>query len=143
MDRNKDHMAKHLVFYDGECGLCDQIVQFLLKQDSQELFNFAPLQGTTAAKLLKQLPPEMKNKDSLILIENYENADPQFYIYGKGAFRICWILGGGWMIPGLFSWLPSILYDWGYRLVANNRHKLFRNASCIIPSKEMQHRFLP
>ncbi|HEV8051640.1 MAG TPA: DUF393 domain-containing protein [Parachlamydiaceae bacterium] len=136
-------MAKHLVFYDGECGLCDQIVQFLLKLDSKELFNFAPLQGSTAAKLLEYLPPEMKNKDSLILIENYEGPGPQFYIFGKGVFRICWLLGGAWAIPGLISWLPSFLYDWGYRLVAKNRHRIFKNASCIIPSKEMKHRFLP
>jgi len=136
-------MAKHLVFYDGECGFCDLIVQFILNQDSKELFDFAPLQGTTANQLLKQLPNEMRNKDSLILIENYQSNDPHFYLLGKGALRILWLLGNVWSIPGIISFLPSFLYDWGYRLIAKNRHKFFKTRSCIIPTKERQQRFLP
>jgi predicted DCC family thiol-disulfide oxidoreductase YuxK len=136
-------MAKHLVFYDGECGFCDYIVQFIMKQDSKELFDFAPLQGTTAAKMLKQLPPEIVNKDSLILIEDYQTSHSHVYVLGKGAFRICWLLGSAWAIPGMISFLPSFLYDWGYRLVAKNRKKLFKNESCVIPTKEKKDRFLP
>lgn len=136
-------MAKHLVFYDGECGFCDYIVQFIMNQDSKELFDFAPLQGTTAAKMLKELPPEIVNKDSLILIEDYQTVHPHVYVLGKGALRICWLLGNAWAIPGMISFLPSFLYDWGYRLVAKNRKKLFKNASCVIPTKEKKDHFLP
>lgn len=49
-------MHEHLVFYDGECGLCDRVVQTLLKVDTHERFVFAPLQGKTAEKLLQDLP---------------------------------------------------------------------------------------
>lgn len=136
-------MAKHLVFYDGECGFCDIVVQFIIRQDSEKVFNFAPLQGTTAAKLLQQLPSELKDKDSLVLIEDYQGTDPKYYILGKGALRICWLLGGFWEIPGLISWLPSFLYDWAYKIVARNRQKLFKNASCVAPTKQTMGRFLP
>lgn len=135
-------MANHLVFYDGECGFCDHIVQFIMKQDKNELFDFAPLQGQTAAQMLKHLPPEIINNDSLILIENYKT-DPQYYVLGKGALRICWLLGGVWAVFGILSFLPSFLYDWGYRLVAKNRKKFFKNPSCVIPTKEKRERFLP
>lgn len=136
-------MAKHLVFYDGECGFCDCVVQFLIKQDKHEIFDFAPLQGRTAAKMLAQLPPEMKGKDSLVLIENYLSPHPEYYILGKGAFRILWLLGGAWTIPGAVSFLPAFLYNWGYRLVAKNRGKLIGNVSCVVPTKNTKHRFLP
>jgi predicted DCC family thiol-disulfide oxidoreductase YuxK len=136
-------VGKHLVFYDGECGFCDYSVQFVINQDFMEIFDFAPLQGSTAAKTLTAIPGEMKNKDSLILIEDYKSSHPQYFILGKGAFRICWLLGGFWSIPGIISFLPSFLYDWGYRLIARNRKKLIKNISCIVPSKEKQHRFLP
>lgn len=136
-------MGKHLVFYDGNCGFCDQVVQIILAQDKREIFNFAPLQGSTAQELLKELPPEMKNADSLVLIENYQDPARRYYILGKGAFRICWDLGGLWAIPGVVSWLPSILYDWGYRLVAKNRHRLFHSDKCVLPTPETRHRFLP
>ena len=66
---------KHLVFYDGECGLCDQVVQFLLKADKNKGFVFAPLQGKHAALALKDLPEEAKQADSIILIEDYQELD--------------------------------------------------------------------
>lgn len=134
---------KHLVFYDGECGMCDRVVQFLLKVDSNELFIFAPLQGKTAEKALSSVSIEVKQADSVILIENYFSPQHQVYIFGKAAFRIMWLLGGLWALPGSISFLPALLYDWGYRLVAKNRHLLFRQDICIIPSPEHKDRFLP
>ena len=136
-------MAKHLVFYDGQCGLCDKVVQFLLKRDRMKIFMFAPLQGSTAASVLKELPPELKSVDSLILVENYLASDQQFYLLGKGALRICWLLGGAWMLLGWISFLPAVLYDWGYRIVARNRHRFFPNTSCVIPDPKDKVRFLP
>ena len=136
-------MNEHLVFYDGQCGFCDHIVQILLKIDTREIFSFAPLQGETAARLLKHLPPEMKNKDSLVLIENYRSHTPKYFILGEAALRIGWLLGGFWALAGWISWLPSFLYDWLYRLIARNRYRLFRNHTCIVPNKDKGHRFLP
>lgn len=108
----------NLVFYDGSCGFCDHVVQFLLKIDTKGLFVFAPLQGITAKKLLKNIPPA----DSLVLIEDYNSPDRSFYQFGKAAFRILWLIGGLWALLGWVSFLPPILYNWGYRLIARNRH---------------------
>jgi len=130
--------SKHLVFYDGECGLCDHAVQFLLKRDTQEIFIFAPLQGKTAQKFLKE--KIFPKADSLVLIENYQT-QPDTYLFGKGALRICWLLGGPWATLGAISFLPSFLYDWAYKIVARNRHRLF-SQSCNLPLASQSHRFL-
>lgn len=134
---------KHLIFYDGQCGLCDKIVQFVLKQDKKKDFIFAPLQGATAAVVLKDLPADMKNEDSLVLVENYQEPDQKFYLLGQGAFRICWLLGGAWPLLGWISFLPPFLYNWGYRIVARNRHRFFSSDSCVIPDRSSAARFLP
>ncbi len=133
----------HLMFYDGQCGLCDRIVQFLLHADRKEQFLFAPLQGTTAVTVLKDLPDEYKTVDSLVLVENYQQPDQRFYVMGRGAFRILWILGGWWMLLGWIAFLPPILYDWGYRMVARNRHRLFTGDVCELPDPNKRKRFLP
>lgn len=133
----------HLVFYDGNCGLCDQVVQTLLKADKQERFVFAPLQGSTAAKFIAHLPPELKSVDSLILIENYRSDHPQIDVLSKGALRIAWLLGGPWMLVGCLSFLPSVLFDWAYRLVARHRHQLFPQTECMLPKPDQKERFLP
>lgn len=134
---------KHLVFYDGQCGLCDYVVQFILRNDEKKIFLFAPLQGETAKVVLKDLPDEYKQLDSLVLIENYQGQDQQFLVMGKAAFRILWLLGGRWALMGLYSFLPSYLYDWGYRFVAQNRHRFFDKDACMLPTVKSKDRFLP
>jgi len=136
-------MARHLLFYDGECGLCDHLVQFVLRVDRREQFLFAPLQGETAGSELKDVPGIVKQADSLILIENYQKPDAAMWIYGKGVFRVAWLLGGWWKLLGWVSFLPAFLYDWGYHLVAKNRHRLFSKDSCKIPDPSEKIRFLP
>lgn len=132
----------NLVFYDGQCGLCDQIVQLLLKVDKQKRFMFASLQGKTAENMLQAIPEKYRGIDSLVLIENYQTSSSQFYVQGKGVLRICWLLGRWWSIPGILNFLPSLFYDWIYRIVARNRHKFFRS-TCVLPSAEDKDRFLP
>lgn len=134
-------MAPHLVFYDGNCGFCDHSVQVLLKLDKKEIFAFAPLQGETANQLLQALPPEDKNEDTFVLVENYQSPNRKYYILGQGALRVFWLLGGIWKLIGWISWLPPFLYNWVYRLIARNRH-LFFGESCTLPT-ENQNRFLP
>lgn len=131
-------MGKHLIFYDGECGLCDQAVQFILARDKKRLFDFAPLQGKTAERWLK-LPPSV---DTVVLIEDYQT-NPKLSIRSKAAFRSLYHLGGIWTVPGLLSFLPSFLFDWGYRIVARNRKAWFSQDHCVIPDPKERQRFLP
>ncbi len=128
----------HLIFYDGECGLCDAVVQWVLKKDKHKKFVFAPLQGETAKQWLPQ-PPEI---DSVYLIQNFSDKMPKVYVKSQAAFKILWELGGIFSVPGLFSFLPPFLFDWGYDLVASHRKKWFPPISCVIPNKDNK-RFLP
>lgn len=135
-------MANHLVFYDGECGFCDQVVQFLLEQDLHQLFLFAPLKGRTAFRALKGLSPKQRSEDTLVLVENYREPHEKIHILGKAAFRILWLLGGSWKLIGWFSFLPSFLYDWAYRLFARYRQRFFAQ-KCQLPKHLNDSRFLP
>lgn len=133
----------HLIFYDGECGFCDHWVQCFLSWDKTGQLMFAPLQGETARKLLVDLPEEYRGKDTLILIENFQSDNRRYYIMGKAVLRLFWLLGGwrAWLL-GWVSFLPSVLYDWVYRLVARNRHFLSAPV-CQLPDPKRKGRFLP
>ena len=125
---------KHLVFYDGACGLCDATVQFILNHDTHDLFVFAPLGGETAKKYL-HIDPAI---DSVVLVENYKT-DPKTYIQSQAVFKILYALGGFYTLPGLLSFLPPSLFNWGYRFVARNRHKWF-DPACLLRNNP---KFLP
>lgn len=136
-------MVRHLLFYDGQCGLCDRTVQLLLRIDKHQRFAFAPLQGATAQTHLKNLPPHLRQVDSLILIENFQESDSRLFMMSRGVWRICWLLGGPWILLGWMSSLPSWLFDWAYRIVARNRHRLFAQTECVLPDRAHKDRFLP
>jgi predicted DCC family thiol-disulfide oxidoreductase YuxK len=112
-------------------------VQFVLRHDEAENFAFAPLQGETAKRLLK----EVLREDSLVLVENFETK-PAIYQLGQGAFRILWLLGGYWTLLGWISFLPPFLYNWGYRLIAKHRHVLISKNSCLLIPAHYRSRFL-
>lgn len=135
--------GKHVVFYDGACGFCDSIVQALIKVDKKGIFLFAPLQGITAAEKLQPLGDTVCSADSLVLIENYNQPNESLLLYGKGALRILWLLGGTWALPGILSFMPGFLYNWLYYLVAKVRRKLMKAPQCIVPQAHQKERYLP
>ncbi len=128
---------EHLVFYDGECGLCDRAVQFILQHDREGHFCFAPLQGETAAKLLKD---QYNDVDSLILIENYKT-DPQVYLEGEAILRICSLLPFPYHLLYGGIILPRAIYNGAYRWVARRRKRLF-SVTCMLPDPKQPTRFL-
>lgn len=139
-------MMAHIVFFDGECGLCDRSVRLLLKIDKHKQLLFAPLQGRTAQTDLVPIYPEAMKMDSLVLMDD-DHGKKNVYLRGKGALRILWHIGGWWKLLGIFSFLPTLIADFVYRIVAKNRHRLTRPPSASLQDrfteKELQERFLP
>ncbi len=137
-------MIKHLVFYDGACGICDRIVSCLYKADKQKIFGFAPLEGETAKTALQGLSEEQKRADTMILIENYTEPDQKIYIYGQAALRTAWLMGGWWTLIGWkYFILPPFVTDPAYRFFARNRRFILAPKACEVPSKADYDRFLP
>lgn len=44
--------AAHLVLYDGVCGLCNTLLQFVLTHDRRGVFAFASLQSATGRAVI-------------------------------------------------------------------------------------------
>ncbi len=63
-----------IVFFDGVCGLCNHTVNWLLAKDPEHRLRFAPLQGTTAERLLKS---EIRDRlDTLVFIRDGRTFHP-------------------------------------------------------------------
>ncbi|MFT4551685.1 MAG: putative DCC family thiol-disulfide oxidoreductase YuxK [Chlamydiales bacterium] len=133
---------KHLVFYDGNCPLCNIVVRFLLKVDKEACFFFAPLEGETAILELKDTPDLISDLDTMVFLENYETPDQILHLKGKAALRIAWHLGGVWKMIGWLSFIPSFPFDIVYRLIAKNRYRLFSSKEPL-PKGSYENRFLP
>ncbi|MBX3440462.1 MAG: DUF393 domain-containing protein [Planctomycetaceae bacterium] len=127
-----------IIFFDGVCGFCNRMVDFVLSHDRRGVFRFAPLQGETARALLP--PADVESLDSVVLMLR-----GQTFRRSSASARILWELGPFWQIAGWLLWLiPLPLRDWGYRLVGKNRYRMFgKLEACRMPTPEERDRFLP
>lgn len=126
-----------IVLFDGECHFCDLSVQFIINHDPKELFYFAPLKSRVGKELLAkyQLPAGI---DSIVLIEK-EKA----YVKSTAALRIFRHLRGVWKYLYVFKFVPMLVRDFAYDLIAKNRYKWFgRIDSCKLPPPRIRKRFL-
>ncbi len=126
-----------VLFFDGVCGMCNHFVDFLLRCDRNKIFLFAPLQGETAKRHLKQSDTE--DLKSIVLI-----VDGKTFRHSAAIVRVLCLLSPLWKLAGYALWvIPAPLRDFGYRLVARIRYRLFgKKESCRLPSAEERARFL-
>jgi predicted DCC family thiol-disulfide oxidoreductase YuxK len=133
--------ANPILLYDGVCGLCNRLVQFVLKRDARAHFRFASLQSDFASRILRQHGFDPNDLDTVYLVE-----EPGECLTARSDAVISVLrkLGGFWRAAAvLLRALPKSLRDWGYNVIARNRYRIFgKYDSCFLPDKRFQDRFV-
>lgn len=130
---------KKIILFDGVCNLCDSAVQRIIKHDAKDVFRFVALQSDLGQKIIKHLGIDTQKTDSIILYQ------PGFAYYYKSeaVLEIAKDLSGLFYFGTLFSILPASLNNHIYDYIAKNRYKWYgKKESCLIPTKELQAKFL-
>jgi len=137
-------MADPIILYDGVCGLCNRLVQFLLKRDQQSRLRFASLQSDFAAKVLQRHGIDPKDLDTMYVIENYEQPDERVLQRSDAILRAGRELEGFWGASATMAKVvPRALRNLVYRFVARNRYRVFgKYDSCMLPDPNQRSRFL-
>lgn len=135
--------GRQLVLYDGTCGMCSALVRFFVKRDERDHFRFAALQSDLARDVVRRHGGDPDTLSTLYLVDHYGEGNEKVRIRGKAALYALRSLGGGYRLPALLRFLPAVVLDLGYRLVARYRYRIFgRSETCEIPSPEHSHKFL-
>jgi predicted DCC family thiol-disulfide oxidoreductase YuxK len=136
--------AGPILFYDGVCGLCNTLVQFLLKHDKRRQLRFASLQSDFAEKVLRRHGFDPKDLDTLHVVENYEQPDERMLQRSDAVLRAARELGGHWsVLAAVAKIVPRPLRDIAYRFVAQNRYRVFgKYETCMLPDPDQRSRFL-
>ena len=125
-----------ILFFDGECGLCDGFAAFLVRADRNRIFRLAPLDGKTARALL---PESGENWETLVLLEG-----ERLSVRSDAVIRTLGRLGGLWKATVLLRLVPRPLRDAGYDFIARHRRKWFpAPAICILDRGGTDPRLLP
>ena len=137
--------GKDIMFYDGDCGLCSRLVQFVLEHDDRGQFHFAALQGEHAHRTLPPLGGDPAALNTFYVLRDAEAPQQGLLSRGRAARYVARELGGGWKLLASLGFLvPGPLLDVGYDFVAKRRHRWFGKGAevCILPTEEQQSRFL-
>jgi predicted DCC family thiol-disulfide oxidoreductase YuxK len=133
--------ANPVLLYDGVCGLCNRLVQFVLKRDRRARFRFAALQSAYAGRILQ---PRGIDSQDLNTFYYLDESGERLAARSDAVISVLRELGGLWTAVAVaLSLFPKWLRDWGYGVIARNRYRIFgKYESCLLPEKKYQDRFL-
>lgn len=126
-----------LVVFDGECVLCSGFFQFLLRNDRKKRFAFATAQSPLGQKMYRDLGlPTDEFETNLVVVDGVTHQRLDAFAAAMSA------LGWPWRGLSVCHFLPVLIKDPLYHLVARNRYRLFgRYNSCIVPDQKVRDRF--
>jgi len=135
--------GRALLLYDGVCALCNGVVQFLMKRDRLDSFRYAPLQSRLGREMLARFDIH-SFPDGVVLLTDALTQEERLYQRSDAVAAAMMLLSRPWQLAGkVLRLIPRRLRDWGYRLVARFRYRLFgRYDTCPIPPPEQRNRLL-
>jgi predicted DCC family thiol-disulfide oxidoreductase YuxK len=83
----------HLVLYDGVCGLCNRLLQFLLRYDRRAVFVFASLQSPVGQTLVERSGGNPRDLKSFYVLANHRTQDARLFTRSDAALFIASELG--------------------------------------------------
>ena len=136
--------ANPIILYDGVCGLCNRLVQFLLKRDKRGRLRFASLQSDFAERVLTRHGINPKDLDTLHVVVDYDRPQEQVLNRSDAVLRAGRELGMPWTLLAVMARIvPRAIRDQAYRFIARNRYRVFgKYETCMLPDPNQRHRFL-
>jgi predicted DCC family thiol-disulfide oxidoreductase YuxK len=119
--------AGPVLFFDGECGLCNRLVRGLLRLDRQGQLRYAPLQGPVAQAYLHAHGLPTQDFDTLIFVPDWARRErPEYLVRTAGALAALRATGGfGRAVAAVLTLVPTAIRDWVYRWIGRSRYRLF------------------
>jgi predicted DCC family thiol-disulfide oxidoreductase YuxK len=124
-----------ILYFDGVCNLCNGLVRFIIKKDRKRRIKFSPLQSSAAIELRKT---GIFSPESVVYFSGN-----RYFQKSDAILGLLDDLGGGWKLFSVLRLIPRRLRDFIYDVIARNRYRIFgRRESCIVPSPEINDRFI-
>jgi predicted DCC family thiol-disulfide oxidoreductase YuxK len=131
---------KKIILFDGLCNLCDASVQFIIKRDSKDVFRFVSLQSNLGQQIVQHLEIDTQKVDSILLYNSVQNT---YLNKSEAVFEIVKSIGGIFYCLLIFRLIPIAITNKIYDFIARNRYKWFgEKKSCLVPTKELESKFL-
>lgn len=129
-----------LVLIDGVCNVCNRFARFVIRNDSEALFQFGSLQSQMAVEIFDSFNiPNSEKLNGIVLIQN-----GVFYRKSEALAKIFNNIGGIYrFIAWISKFVPTRLLDYCYDFFATYRHRIIpSNKYCDLPTEDVRKRFI-
>lgn len=128
-------MEKEILFYDGNCGLCNRVVKWVIRFEKSPKLYFSPLESEFATRFFEEKGCVKPDLSTFYFYTSY-----QLYTQSNGFLKMLPFLKWYFSFLYIIKLIPICQRDQFYRFIAKNR-KRFYTKSCKI-NKLSKSRFL-
>lgn len=115
------------ILFDGDCAFCNGWVRWIMQRDRGGRFRFVP-QASQEGIALRKSHNVPLHVDSIVFLE--ANVA---YVRSDAAWRVLATLPGWGLTATFLRLVPRPLRNWGYDVIARNRHRFGGRAHCELP----------
>ncbi|MEJ6750549.1 MAG: DCC1-like thiol-disulfide oxidoreductase family protein [Bacteroidia bacterium] len=127
----------NIVLFDGVCNLCNRSVDFIIRNQKSHKLQFVSLQSDVGKSIVNKSGLD-EIPDSVMLY-----VDGKLLVRSDAALAISTYLKRPYVYGIIFKYVPNILRDSVYNLIAKNRYRWFgKKETCRVPSADERERFL-
>jgi len=127
-----------VLIFDGVCNLCNRLVIFVIRRDKKARIRFASLQSAAGQTLLSKAGLKSGTADTVIYF-----TDNNVKLRSSAVLCLLRDIGCVSKLFYIFIIIPPFIRDFFYNLVARNRYRIFgKRESCMVPSKDIENRFI-
>lgn len=131
--------SRPIVVFDGVCVLCSGSMNFIQKHDTRDAFRFVLAQSVLGQAMFRHYRLPAENFDTVLVL-----ADGVLHTKLDAFAAVMRRLPRPWPLLSAARFIPSVLADAIYDLVAKNRYRWFgRREACLMPTAALRARFLP
>ncbi len=114
-----------ILFYDGDCPLCNRVVTFILNHEKESEILFSALDTAAANEFLSKLHSYNREEDTVYFFDGN-----QLYSKSTAVLKLLPFLKGNVFVLRLGWFFPKGLRDKMYDEVAKRRKRIFKE--CIV-----------
>jgi predicted DCC family thiol-disulfide oxidoreductase YuxK len=117
-----------ILLFDGDCNLCDSMVNFVLRHDTSKEIMFSALQSDTGRSLIELCGLTPGYHKSVVYIRKNK-----YFIQSSAVLNIFKDLGGWWSLFYGFIIIPAFIRDFFYFIIAGTRYSVFgKRGNCAL-----------
>ncbi len=129
-------MEQPIVFYDGDCGLCNRSVAFVLKNEKAPVIHFAAIQSSFTLEFFTKNSWDAPDLSTVYFYENGKLNQKSTAALKLGRYLKA---PRSWMIAFLI--VPKFIRDGVYNFIAKRRKRISKGY-CVMPKPGDKERFL-